>query len=180
MFHLLTGWLGETGIKISLRIGLDQRFYRSFHNLIVPDASGTTQIDHVVVSKLGVFVIETKTFKGWIFGSLDSSTWCQSIFGRKYRFQNPVLQNYRHVSPRVLHPVVIFPGSCEFKTAMPPNVLKAGLPSYVSRFQQELLTELEVSGICRKLESLLADPTRSYRGKADYRSQATCEKRFRN
>jgi hypothetical protein len=59
----------------------------------------------------------------------------------------------------VLYPVVIFPGSCEFKTTMPANVLKTGLLSYVDRFEQELLTEFEVSGICRKLESLLADPS---------------------
>lgn len=30
---------------------------------------GTTQIDHVLVSRFGVFVIETKDYKGWIFAN---------------------------------------------------------------------------------------------------------------
>ncbi|WP_339385147.1 nuclease-related domain-containing protein, partial [Vibrio paracholerae] len=38
---------------------------------------GTTQIDHIVVSKFGVFVIETKYMKGWIFGSKDQKQWTQ-------------------------------------------------------------------------------------------------------
>ena len=31
--------------------------------------TGTTQIDHILLSRFGVFVIETKDYTGWIFGS---------------------------------------------------------------------------------------------------------------
>lgn len=168
MFHLLKGWLGEAGVKIGLRTGLDQELYRSFHNLIVPTTGGTTQIDHVVVSKFGVFVIETKTFKGWIFGSAEDRTWCQSIYGRKYQFQNPIHQNYRHlkcleeylgIPKKTLRPVVLFPTDCQFKTQMPANVLNSGLRSHILGFQQICLTGAELAEIFRKFEALLANPS---------------------
>ena len=36
--------------------------------MLPADDGGTTQIDHILVSKYGIFVIETKNRKGWIFG----------------------------------------------------------------------------------------------------------------
>lgn len=38
---------------------------------------GTTQVDHILVSRFGVFVIETKDFSGWIFASATDRTWTQ-------------------------------------------------------------------------------------------------------
>jgi hypothetical protein len=43
------------------------------------DDGSTTQIDHVVVSPFGVFVIETKTYKGWIFGNPRDAQWTQAL-----------------------------------------------------------------------------------------------------
>src|SRR5206468_3484784 len=63
------GWIGELLLHLRLRIGLDRSRYRLFHNLILPTPDGTTQVDHVVVSTHGIFVIETKNYGGWIFGS---------------------------------------------------------------------------------------------------------------
>ena len=54
--------------------------YTILHDLMVADSNGrTTQIDHIVVSRYGVFVIETKCFKGWIFGDEKSRVWTQSL-----------------------------------------------------------------------------------------------------
>ena len=63
---------------------------------MVPSRNGTTQIDHILVSAYGIFVIETKNLKGWIFGSAENATWTQVLAGKKYPFQNPLKQNYRH------------------------------------------------------------------------------------
>ncbi len=52
-----------------------------------------TQLDHVVVSRFGVFVIETKNYRGWIFGSEKQPQWTQQIYRQKNRFQNPLHQN---------------------------------------------------------------------------------------
>ena len=55
------------------------------------------QIDHVVVSIYGIFVIETKNYSGWIFGDENSQYWAQVIYKTKNRFYNPILQNRGHI-----------------------------------------------------------------------------------
>jgi hypothetical protein len=69
------GALGEFRVDSSLRAFLDEREYRVFKDLTLPTRGGTTQIDHVVVSRFGVFVIETKNLTGWIFGGADQAQW---------------------------------------------------------------------------------------------------------
>ncbi|MEO5913818.1 MAG: nuclease-related domain-containing protein [Luteolibacter sp.] len=69
------GWLGEMMvIRFGLR-KLDPALYQTFHDLYLPrpDGQGSTQIDHVVVSPFGIFVIETKNYRGWIFGSENAA-----------------------------------------------------------------------------------------------------------
>lgn len=63
--------------------------------LDTPD--GTTQIDHVFLSPFGVFVLETKNMRGWIFGSENQAQWTQQIFKQRFKFQNPTRQNYKHL-----------------------------------------------------------------------------------
>ena len=45
----------------------------------------------------GVFVIETKGYKGWILGGEYSEKWTQNIYGTKFEFYNPIKQNDGHV-----------------------------------------------------------------------------------
>jgi hypothetical protein len=137
------GWFGEWMVNRGLR-GLDRTHYHHFHDLYLPhpSASGTTQIDHVVVSPFGIFVIETKNYRGWIFGSEKQREWTQQIHRIKTRFQNPLHQNKLHVralmqflelpEDRFL-PVVFFIGNTELKTAMPHNVINRGLISWIKR-----------------------------------------------
>lgn len=57
----------------------------------------TTQIDHIVVSNYGIFVIETKNYKGWIMGNEYDEYWKQIIYKRKEKLYNPIKQNYGHI-----------------------------------------------------------------------------------
>ena len=43
--------------------------YKIFNDILLATESGTTQIDHIVVSRFGIFVIETKNYRGWITGN---------------------------------------------------------------------------------------------------------------
>lgn len=128
----LTGVLGELRVNRALRTKLDPQDYRLFADLTLPSGDGTTQIDHILVSRFGVFVIETKCMKGWIFGSRDQPAWTQVIFRRKSRFQNPIRQNYKHVRAvqellslegRKVHDVVVFVGPATFKSDVPNGVV---------------------------------------------------------
>ena len=77
---MLKGWIGELKTGFNLWAGLDKKLYRRFHDIIIPSSHGTTQIDHILVSPFGIFVVETKNYKGWIYGSEDQSTWIQVIY----------------------------------------------------------------------------------------------------
>jgi len=62
------GFAGEMLVHIYAKIHLSRDKYHVLRNVTLPTADGTTQIDHIIVSEYGVFVIETKNMKGWIFG----------------------------------------------------------------------------------------------------------------
>lgn len=72
--------------------------YITLNNLLFENNGHSTQIDHVVISPYGVFVIETKGYKGWILGSEDAGQWTQTLYGFRYRFYNPLRQNEGHVN----------------------------------------------------------------------------------
>lgn len=57
-----TGELGESFVAEYLEQLPDG--YYIYNDVVLPTERGTTQIDHVVVSKYGVFVIETKNYRG--------------------------------------------------------------------------------------------------------------------
>lgn len=171
MFAAFKGWLGETGIQFGMWLKLDRQSYRRVHDLVIPCGGGTTQIDHVLVSVYGIFVVETKNMQGWIFGDERSSHWTQSIYGKKSRFQNPLRQNYRHakamaeflgIPDRVIHPIVFFIGNCEIKTSVPRNVLTHGLCNYVLSFREQVFSPERAGEILARLTNAKAAPAASH------------------
>ena len=123
---------GESIVERELASRLDPSEYRRFHDLVLPTGLDETQIDHVVVSPYGVFVIETKNYSGWIFGGARSKVWTQTIWGNRSKFQNPLRQNFKHtkaiesflsLSSSSVFSVVVFVGSAEFRTELPSNVV---------------------------------------------------------
>lgn len=93
-------WKGKAGEKLVKRIlgELNPTSYYVLHDVTVHTEYGdTTQIDHIVIAETGVFVIETKNYEGWIYGSEKSARWTQGIFRKKSSFQNPFRQNYKHI-----------------------------------------------------------------------------------
>lgn len=99
--------------------------YVLFSDLLFKSNGHSTQIDHIVVSPYGVFVIETKGYKGWILGGENSEYWTQVIYKSKRQFYNPIKQNEGHVrflrhlleyrNNIPLTPIVVFNNSAEIK-----------------------------------------------------------------
>jgi hypothetical protein len=158
------GKIGEAVVNLSNSLQLDKNKYIQIKDVTLELADGsTTQIDHIVASKYGIFVIETKNMKGRIFGSEHQKQWTQQIYKVKNSFQNPLHQNLRHtkaleellgLSPSWIFPVVVFVGECEIMTPMPSNVCK-GLPSHakhIKSFSDEIIAEAELANIVAKLE----------------------------
>lgn len=93
-------WIGRFGERfVSRKLHkLDPAHYRILNDLMLPSKgnSSATQIDHVVVSNYGIFCIETKAYKGWIFGNANQEHWTQVIYRYREKFYNPLRQNYAH------------------------------------------------------------------------------------
>ncbi|MBF0659277.1 NERD domain-containing protein [Psychrobacter sp. NG25] len=160
------GFLGETVINVAMWLKLEKNVYHRLNGITLPRANGgSTQIDHIIVSVYGIFVIETKNYKGWIYGSEKQKQWTK-VFpnGSKFKFQNPLHQNYLHIKTLAdllglelsyFHSMIAFIGECELKTRdeLPEHVLTGGMVSYVKKKQDEILTEDEVKSIVEQINS---------------------------
>ncbi len=67
-------------------------------NLYLPIANDmTSEIDIVLITKKGIFVIENKNFRGSIYGAEQKEYWAQYLRGKKFEFYNPFFQNATHI-----------------------------------------------------------------------------------
>jgi hypothetical protein len=164
----IKGALGEALVTQGTFRVLDQQLYRGFSDLYLPrpDGRGTTQLDHAVVSPFGIFVIETKNYAGWIYGSERQAQWTQTLgWGRKYRFQNPIRQNHLHIKALAqhlnlpeskFHSVIFFVGETTFKTELPDYVINTSLSNYITSHQTLLLKPEEVAQANVAIAALVA------------------------
>lgn len=160
---VVKGAIGEAAGAVAAKIFLDTKVYHSLNNVTLNTSNGTTQIDHIIVSRFGIFVVETKNYQGWIFGSEGQPEWTQSLpGGKKYKFQNPLNQNYRHIKALAeflglpedkFHSVVMFWGESEFKTAMPANVMSNNYSGYIKGKTVVLFSDDEVARMVEALRS---------------------------
>ncbi len=165
----MKGVFGELQVNLMAKFLLDKSKYTLFKNVTLPTEDGSTQIDHVIVSRYGVFVIETKNMKGWIFGDEKQKTWTQKIYRHTSKFQNPLHQNYKHtqtlqaalnIEPNPIFSIVVFVGGSTFKTTMPDNVVYAsGYIRYIKNKILPVLTESEVKDICAQITTARLKPS---------------------
>lgn len=71
--------------------------YIVLNNILLQNNIHSTQIDHIVFSPYGIFVIETKNYSGLIKGNETSESWTKTSYGKNYTFRNPILQNQAHI-----------------------------------------------------------------------------------
>lgn len=162
------GWVGEKLTSHAILRRLNPRIYQVLNDIYLPrpDGKGTTQMDHVVVSPFGIFVIETKNFSGWIFGSANSREWTQIIYRKKVRFQNPIHQNALHIGalaaalelPKELfHNLVFFIGDVTLKTDLPTNVITKGFYSHLLNWRTPLIPKEDCQMIVSRLKLIQRD-----------------------
>jgi hypothetical protein len=126
---------GEALVSRELQSNFNGPDYHLLNHITLKLKDGTTQIDHILVSRFGVFVIETKDYNGWIFANAKQATWTQVLYRQKFKFQNPIFQNMRHIEAvknildflpsSCVQSLVVFTGNAKFKTDIPPGVFTA-------------------------------------------------------
>lgn len=147
---------------------LQRRFrppdYHLLNHITLRLGESTTQIDHILVSRFGVFVIETKDYSGWIFGSPENRQWTQVLYEQRFGFQNPILQNRRHVRAvenlldflpsGAVSSVVVFVGAGELKTPMPQFVLYLSeVVQYIRKQSTVIMSDSQLQLCLDRLET---------------------------
>lgn len=143
-------------------------------NVYVPTVGKkTTEIDIVWITSKGIFVIESKNYSGWIFGSDYNKQWTQTLPGRfgveKFHFFNPIMQNNYHIAQLQsflgvtvpYYSVIVFSERCTFKNVRHTNSINCAV---IQRFDLEkhlaycidntnsVLDEVQIELIYKKLE----------------------------
>lgn len=95
-YKKIIGMMGEFWTKCELR-KLSKEYLVLNDIMLRTEDKKTHQIDHIVVSKYGIFVIETKHYNGYITGNDYDKKWCFKAGKNKYYINNPVRQNYGHM-----------------------------------------------------------------------------------
>ncbi|NOJ21031.1 nuclease-related domain-containing protein [Vibrio jasicida] len=159
----LKGVFGEFLVN-RLLSKLPESDYTLIKDVTLPTNDGTTQVDHIVVSRYGIFVVETKNMKGWIFGSVRQKQWTQKIYRHSSKFQNPLHQNYKHIKAletllgcreERLHSVIVFIGDSTFKTEMPPNVTYArGSIRYIQQFNDVVFSDNDYARLTESINQI--------------------------
>lgn len=151
--------------------------YRIYNDVMLYGSTSTVQIDHVVVSVYGIFVIETKNYKGEIYGREKDKTWKKSWRGTIKEFYNPIRQNKAHVaalkmntrikSDNVYVPIIAFSDEADIskldvslirlKSRTATAVNFNHLIAKITKQKEKLLSETQVEKFCILIEKLRLD-----------------------
>ncbi|MGG7036622.1 MAG: NERD domain-containing protein [Flavobacterium sp.] len=159
----IKGVIGEKTISAILYF-LDGSKYKVINNIVLKVGTKTSQIDHIVVSDFGIFVIETKNYKGWIVGAENSEYWTQVIFKRKERLYNPIRQNLGHIKalknclreyPNIEYKsIIVFPSKTEIKVNTITDVIYSHqLLETIRKHSAVNLTETDKENILQKINA---------------------------
>ncbi len=160
----IKGFLGEKSVSFFLS-RLEPDKYKVINDLMLGSDAGTSQIDHVVVSNYGIFVIETKNYSGWIIGNEYDDYWTQVIYKRKEKLYNPLRQNYGHVevlkeclkdyASVPYYPIVVFTIKADLKVKSASDVIyTVNLLKTIRKYTNEVISDEDKEKIYNYLLSI--------------------------
>ncbi len=159
----LKGYLGEKCVAVILSF-LPSDKYKIINDVLFKSDNKTIQIDHLVISIYGIFVIETKNYKGWITGSDNSEYWTKNMFGNKYKFYNPIRQNKAHISALCRQlglsinkfiSIIVFSNRADLKVNTVHNVIYTTQINRVIKTYSDIkFSEDDIQKLCDKISLL--------------------------
>lgn len=146
---------------------LPEEEYKVINDVIIQTNGYTSQIDHIVVSIYGIFVVETKNYSGWITGFENANRWTQNLYGEKQSFYNPIKQNKSHILALKNEiyiiednfiPIIAFSDDCSLKVETETPVI------YISQILEEIKRHAEIKfdktqldGIVERIKAINID-----------------------
>ena len=176
--------------RVARRLSRLPKEYHVFNDVYIRSGGRSVQIDHIVISPYGVFVLETKNYKGWVYGSENAEHWTQNIYGHKYQLYNPVRQNASHVGAicnllRITRdktiPIVVFAGSATVHCSANYYyvVYMSQLRRVINQHKSVLLSDDQVLQMTEKLAgALVTDKNRRRKHVQEVRKQVAIKERM--
>ncbi len=182
----IKGYFGEKSVAFFLS-KLDPQKYKVINNIMLQVGGRTSQIDHVVISNYGIFVIETKNYQGWILGNEFDDYWTQVIYKRKEKLNNPIRQNYGHIQAlmEVLGEckeinyvsIVAFTTKADLKVKSNTDVVYTiNLAKTIRKYSTETISDSIKEQIYEKLLSLNVDNTKNRKAHVEAIHSSIAEK----
>lgn len=165
------GDIAETRVRRILLSGLKKSRYTVLNDLTVPSGGGTVHIDHLVVSRFGIFVIESQYAPGWVTGGEFQDQWKLAHWGRVARIDNPLHRNALQVdalkallqaASSAFIPLVVMVGAKGFTRSMPKRLLiPEKLIASIRATTQPMLESEQALQVLREIESSRLRPRAS-------------------
>lgn len=152
------GFLAERDVHMALK---DEK--HRFHDVKI-HGKKTTQIDHIIVNKKGIIVIETKNYAGVIIGKENEQHWIQIVYGKKRYFMNPIIQNQFHIKTLKeflpeKHPnissIIVFSSKSDLNLEVITPVIKIhDLKNYIVQLPDDSIDEQGIEDIATIIKKL--------------------------
>ena len=169
--------LGDYGEKrVSLYLAdLPCEEYQVYNDLLVRFGNHTTQIDHLIISPFGIFVLETKNVHGKVYGSGASELWKQYLpdtgykrygYTQEHQLRNPIWQNDGHIKTLrrlvfgndvPVNGIVIFPNDTGlYITAEQPVLWMDHVVPYIKQFRDVVISSEQMDSFGRRILEVIS------------------------
>lgn len=157
------GEIGEYKVEVQLE-QLPPEF-KPASNILIKTEQGFEQIDHLIVSPYGLYLIEVKNLSGLIVGEEKDPHWYQAITWRVKPFYNPLLENQTHIETLKarlnatdklpFYSFVTFNRRCDLKVLSGAVFFDTDiLQALLKRSQQRILSDAEVTDIIEQIAKI--------------------------
>lgn len=143
---------------------LDSARYKVINNLILNVNGEVFQIHYAIVSNYGIFVLETRSYNGWITGGENEEYWTQILYSQREKLDNPILKNEKYIqalknlpglSEVKYIPIVVFRADCELKVSTDADVIyTADLLRTIRKYTDETITDEQKEAIYDSLSAM--------------------------
>ncbi len=169
--------IGDSGEKrvSSILEDLDCTDYMVYNDLLVRNGNHTTQVDHIVISRYGVFVLETKNVHGKVYGGGNAEFWKQYLpapgyvrygFTQEHQLRNPIWQNDGHIKTLrklvfgndiPIYGIVIFPNDTYINVKAEQPVLNmCNVVPYIKQYQDVVLSSDQMGFYRRRIFEVIS------------------------
>lgn len=168
------GDYGEKRVSSFLE-DLDCKDYRIYNDILIRNGKYTTQVDHTIISRYGIFVLETKNIHGKVYGNGHAEFWKQYLPGigykrcgstQEHQLRNPIWQNEGHIKTLLrlvfgdgvpVYGIVVFPNDADLMiTADKPVLHMREVVPFIKQYCNIVITSDQMNFYRRRLFEVIS------------------------